>query len=84
MGPENPFGLDRRDVMLRMVDDDLWIVPPELHYEFEEEKTVLQWKYTLRLMNISGTSHRPLNCLRKPRRRSYRPHSHRPKTLTGE
>jgi hypothetical protein len=36
IGPENPFGLDRRDVMLRMVDDDLWIMPTELHYEFEE------------------------------------------------
>ncbi len=37
-------GIDREQAELRMADDDLWLLHPEMRYPFEREEAVEQWE----------------------------------------
>jgi hypothetical protein len=43
-GEESSIGRDRREAELSLLDDELWIVEPELRYGFEAEEAVKQWR----------------------------------------
>ncbi len=38
---------DRKEAELRMLDDDLWLLHPELRYSFEGEAAVREWERSL-------------------------------------
>jgi hypothetical protein len=41
---------DRKEAELRMLDDDLWLLHPELRYSFEGEEAVREWERSLTLV----------------------------------
>jgi hypothetical protein len=43
-GEESSIGRDHREAELSLLDDELWIVEPELRYGFEAEEAVKQWR----------------------------------------
>ncbi len=42
-GRAGGIGLSRDEAELRLLDDDLWLVPPEQRYTFESEAGAREW-----------------------------------------